>query len=239
MSKLVLGNGSSDLMMFPLQLHAIESETKHKLEAHVRSGNPFHPKSGSENEICCINRNPADFTVPEAGNIYMIRGEDLKFGREASSSGNGMIKSVGHKRQRKLSVRKEHSRNRTSWECYHFKYAGNIAEPLLYCVLFSSFLFFLVQTNLFQKPRSLHSRFFNFKKWKQNPGEEGHSSKLIVSLYLEQWSLSRPELVLKHLPGQNIYHFKLWLRQVPWWWWWYTISLLLKYLTKYLISVRN
>ncbi|XVF48574.1 hypothetical protein PTKIN_Ptkin03bG0201500 [Pterospermum kingtungense] len=110
MSKLVLG--SSDSMMVPIQLHAIESETKQKLESRIMSGNPSHPKSVSENEICCINRNPADFTVPEAGNIYMIRGEDLKFGREASSS--GMTKLVAHKRQRKLTVRKERSRNQAS-----------------------------------------------------------------------------------------------------------------------------
>ncbi|XVF35464.1 hypothetical protein REPUB_Repub18cG0148200 [Reevesia pubescens] len=110
MPKLVLGN--SDFMMFPLQLHAIESATKQKQEARTMSGTLFHPKSGSGNEICCINRNPADFTVPEAGNMYMIGGEDLKFGREAPSS--GLIKLAGQKRQRKFAVRKEHSRNRTS-----------------------------------------------------------------------------------------------------------------------------
>ncbi|XP_022729179.1 protein EMBRYONIC FLOWER 1-like isoform X2 [Durio zibethinus] len=110
MQKLVLG--TSDFMMFPIQLHAIESATKQKQEARTMNGALFHPKSGSENKICCINRNPADFTVPEAGNMYMIGGEDLKFGREATSS--GFVKLVGHKRQRKLTVKKKHSRNRTS-----------------------------------------------------------------------------------------------------------------------------
>ncbi|XP_022754588.1 protein EMBRYONIC FLOWER 1-like [Durio zibethinus] len=109
MPKSVLG--TSDFTMFPIQLHVIQGATKQKWESRTMSGSPFHPKSGSENEICCINRNPADFTVPEAGNIYMIRGEDLKFGREAPSS--GLMKLVGHKRQRKLTVRKEHSRNQT------------------------------------------------------------------------------------------------------------------------------
>ncbi|XWS26324.1 hypothetical protein CRYUN_Cryun26dG0022300 [Craigia yunnanensis] len=108
--KLVLG--TSDFTMIPIQLHAIESETKQKKDTRTMSGTLFHPKSGSENEICCINRNPADFTVPEVGNMYMIGGEDLKFGREAPSS--GLIKLVGHKHQRKPTVRKEHSRNRTS-----------------------------------------------------------------------------------------------------------------------------
>ncbi|KAK6273977.1 hypothetical protein POUND7_011060 [Theobroma cacao] len=103
---------TSDFMMLPVQFHAMESATKHKQEAHTMSATLFHPKSGSENEICSINRNPADFTVPEAGNMYMIGGEDLKFGREAPSS--GLIKLIGHKRQRKLTGRKEQSRNRTS-----------------------------------------------------------------------------------------------------------------------------
>ncbi|KAM7257943.1 hypothetical protein ACFE04_013684 [Oxalis oulophora] len=30
-------------------------------------------------EKCALNRNPADFSIPEAGNDYMIAGEDLKF----------------------------------------------------------------------------------------------------------------------------------------------------------------
>ncbi|XP_022750179.1 protein EMBRYONIC FLOWER 1-like isoform X2 [Durio zibethinus] len=107
MPKLVLG--TSDFTMFPIQIHAIESATKQKQDARTMSGTLFHPKNGSENKICCINRNPADFTVPAAGNIYMIGGEDLKFGREAPSS--GCRKLVGHKRQRKPTVRKEHSRN--------------------------------------------------------------------------------------------------------------------------------
>ncbi|XP_022950973.1 protein EMBRYONIC FLOWER 1-like isoform X2 [Cucurbita moschata] len=38
-------------------------------------------KSSFETEICSVNRNPADFSLPEAGNIYMIGAEDFKFGR--------------------------------------------------------------------------------------------------------------------------------------------------------------
>ncbi|OMO91067.1 hypothetical protein COLO4_18677 [Corchorus olitorius] len=108
MPKLVLG--STDFMLFP-PFHSAESATKHKQEARAMSTTLFHSKSGSENEICSINRNPADFTVPGAGNMYMIRGEDLKFRREASSS--GLIKLVGQKRQKKLTVRKDQPRNRT------------------------------------------------------------------------------------------------------------------------------
>ncbi|PPD83150.1 hypothetical protein GOBAR_DD19919 [Gossypium barbadense] len=110
MSKLVLG--TSDFTMFPMTLHPKESATKQKHKARTMSGTLFHPKSGSEYGICLINRNPADFTVPEAGNMYMIGGEDLKFGREKAPS-SGLGKLVGHKHERKLTVRKEHSR-RTS-----------------------------------------------------------------------------------------------------------------------------
>ncbi|KAB2072613.1 hypothetical protein ES319_A07G028300v1 [Gossypium barbadense] len=110
MSKLALG--TSDFTMFPMTLHPKESATKQKHKARTMIGTLFHPKSGSESGICLINRNPADFTVPEAGNMYMIGGEDLKFGREKAPS-SGLRKLVGHKHERKLTVRKEHSR-RTS-----------------------------------------------------------------------------------------------------------------------------
>lgn len=36
----------------------------------------------SKEEVCIVNRNPADFTIPEAGNLYMIRGGDLKFSKD-------------------------------------------------------------------------------------------------------------------------------------------------------------
>ncbi|XP_039039662.1 protein EMBRYONIC FLOWER 1-like [Hibiscus syriacus] len=108
MPKLALG--TSEFMMFPGKLHVMESATKHKQKTRTSSGTLFHPKSGSENDICGINRNPADFTIPGAGNMYMIDGEDLKFGREKAPS-SGLVKLIGHKCQRKLTVRKEHSRN--------------------------------------------------------------------------------------------------------------------------------
>ncbi|XP_039012195.1 protein EMBRYONIC FLOWER 1-like isoform X1 [Hibiscus syriacus] len=107
MPKMVLG--TSDFMMFRTQLQALVSANKQNQDARTMSGTLFHPKSGSENEMCSINRNPADFSAPEAGNIYMIGGEDLKFGRGTPSS--GMVKLTGDKRQKKLTVRKERSRS--------------------------------------------------------------------------------------------------------------------------------
>ncbi|XP_039054948.1 protein EMBRYONIC FLOWER 1-like [Hibiscus syriacus] len=109
MPKLALGTPE---FMFPRKLHVMESATKHKQKTRT-SSTLVHPKSGSENDKCGINRNPADFTVPGAANMYMIDGEDLKYVREKSPL-SGLVKLNGHKRQRKLTVRKDHSRNRTS-----------------------------------------------------------------------------------------------------------------------------
>ncbi|KAE8718876.1 Embryonic flower 1, putative isoform 2 [Hibiscus syriacus] len=111
MPKLALGN--SEFMMFSDKLHAMERATKQKQKAHTSSATLFHPKSGSENGTCSINRNPADFSVPGAGNMYMIGSKDLKFGRKKAPS-SASAKLAGHKRQRKLTVRKELPRNRTS-----------------------------------------------------------------------------------------------------------------------------
>ncbi|KAE8687633.1 Embryonic flower 1, putative isoform 2 [Hibiscus syriacus] len=84
MPKLALGTSEG-------KVHVMESATKHKQKSRTSSGTLFHPKSGSENGICGINRNPADFTVPGAGNMYMIDCEDLKFRREKAHS-SGLVK---------------------------------------------------------------------------------------------------------------------------------------------------
>ncbi|KAF2304461.1 hypothetical protein GH714_031691 [Hevea brasiliensis] len=106
--------GASD-SMFPLQFQGLENLTKNKLE--VPSGTrPVHPhKSSSETGICSVNRNPADFSVPEAGNLYMIAGEDLKFGKLVPfANGYGSNKLIGQKRPKKHSAVKDHRRHLTS-----------------------------------------------------------------------------------------------------------------------------
>lgn len=54
-------------------------------------------------EICTINRNPAEFTIPEAGNEYMIESEDRRF-MIVSPSGDKPLRVManvdGHKRRR-------------------------------------------------------------------------------------------------------------------------------------------
>lgn len=104
--------GTSDSMIFPLPFHALENSTQQKLESRGLT-RAVHPrKSSFETEICSVNRNPADFSAPEAGNMYMIAGEDLKVERVAPSANrSGLIKLDGHKRQRKLPAVKERGRH--------------------------------------------------------------------------------------------------------------------------------
>ncbi|XP_030452519.1 protein EMBRYONIC FLOWER 1 isoform X2 [Syzygium oleosum] len=56
-----------------------ENSEKAKMDAHNRSETIWPPRCSSEPGICTINRNPADFSSPEAGNIYTIGRNDLKF----------------------------------------------------------------------------------------------------------------------------------------------------------------
>lgn len=70
--------GSSSVVL-PSQPHVKESAPKQKSETCNNASTSCAPESSSRTEICSINRNPADFSVPEAGNVFMIRGVDLKF----------------------------------------------------------------------------------------------------------------------------------------------------------------
>uniref|UniRef100_A0A5B6ZV77 Uncharacterized protein n=1 Tax=Davidia involucrata TaxID=16924 RepID=A0A5B6ZV77_DAVIN len=94
--------GASDSVRFPLQCRTIEDSTKHiDLEARGVNGTIWSMKSISKIDICSVNRNPADFSIPEAGNKYMISGEHLKFGKKiASKDRSGLINVDGRKRQR-------------------------------------------------------------------------------------------------------------------------------------------
>ncbi|VVA35905.1 PREDICTED: EMBRYONIC FLOWER 1 [Prunus dulcis] len=63
------------------------------------------PQNISKSSICSINRNPADLNMPEVGNGYMIRGEDLKFGKRIPfSRRHGLVKVDQHKWQRNMKA---------------------------------------------------------------------------------------------------------------------------------------
>ncbi|KAF5461602.1 hypothetical protein F2P56_017683 [Juglans regia] len=92
--------GASDSSVLTLQYHgALDNSTQ-------------HPKSSSVSELCSVNRNPADFSMPGVGSTYMIRGEELKFGKvtDPSQTRYGLIQLNGRKRHRNLkrAIVKEH-----------------------------------------------------------------------------------------------------------------------------------
>ncbi|XP_010541262.1 PREDICTED: protein EMBRYONIC FLOWER 1-like [Tarenaya hassleriana] len=77
--------GASDSMMLPLKFHTTDYAKKTKAKTQSCNASALPPKSNSGPIMCSMNRNPADFTIPEPGNIYMIKGEDLKFRKRGSS----------------------------------------------------------------------------------------------------------------------------------------------------------
>ncbi|VVA35904.1 PREDICTED: EMBRYONIC FLOWER 1 [Prunus dulcis] len=63
------------------------------------------PLNISKSSICSINRNPADLNMTELGNGYMIRGEDLKFGKRIPfSRRHGLVKVDQQKWQRSMKA---------------------------------------------------------------------------------------------------------------------------------------
>lgn len=94
-------NGTSDTMVFPLQCHTIEDTGKCiDKEVACINATTFPMRIIYENEICNINRNPADFTIPEEGNEYMISDQDLKFKKMIFSNGKSNLINVdGQKRE--------------------------------------------------------------------------------------------------------------------------------------------
>ncbi|CAK9325492.1 unnamed protein product [Citrullus colocynthis] len=68
-------------------------------------------KVSSEFGICSINKNPAEFSIPEAGNIYMIGAEDLQFSKRNSEDTSDLNNMDGRKRKRNMkhAVVKQHA----------------------------------------------------------------------------------------------------------------------------------
>ncbi|XP_071731940.1 uncharacterized protein [Rutidosis leptorrhynchoides] len=71
---------------FPLPWHATEDRYKQK-QINGVFGSRF---DSSVTEMCTVNFNPADFSSPGPGNIYMIGAEDLKYkGKSVLGNANG------------------------------------------------------------------------------------------------------------------------------------------------------
>ncbi|KAI6681550.1 hypothetical protein NL676_035431 [Syzygium grande] len=89
---------------FPLHLNA-ESPGKDNSARQDGYGTLHPPQKDSEFQVCTVNKNPADFTMPEAGNRYMIRRSDLKF-EKTHPFRNSMVKTNfdrNHQRKQKLA----------------------------------------------------------------------------------------------------------------------------------------
>ena len=54
-----------------------------------KHGTNMRWKDMSKHEVCVVSRNPADFSISEAGNIYMIGSGDPKFSKDFSSRYRG------------------------------------------------------------------------------------------------------------------------------------------------------
>ncbi|XP_061354707.1 protein EMBRYONIC FLOWER 1 [Gastrolobium bilobum] len=92
----------------------LETETplQQKLEVHGthETSVPFKINSGNS---CVVNRNPADFIMLGTENVYMIRGEDLKFEKSIPKNRPRGPTPHGYKQQRNLkgTKMKEHSKH--------------------------------------------------------------------------------------------------------------------------------
>ncbi|CAG7872156.1 unnamed protein product [Brassica rapa] len=78
--------GASDSMKLPLKYHMKDKAKKHKSKNHNSNVSACPPTSTTCGRfVCIISRNPAEFTIPDApGNVYMIKGEDLKVSKQPS-----------------------------------------------------------------------------------------------------------------------------------------------------------
>lgn len=91
----------------------IETETSLQRKLEVNGNHetsvPYKTISGNS---CMVNRNPADLTIPETGNIYMIRGEDLKFEKGIPKNRSRLVVPYGYKQQRNLKGTKMKERSK-------------------------------------------------------------------------------------------------------------------------------
>ncbi|XP_022134833.1 protein EMBRYONIC FLOWER 1-like isoform X2 [Momordica charantia] len=104
--------GASSSLVAMSGYQRVENPVECIKERHGTKRMLEHSKVSSEFGICSINKNPAEFSIPEAGNVYMIGAEDLKFSKRISPEKvSGLINTDGRKRKRnvKHDVIKQHA----------------------------------------------------------------------------------------------------------------------------------
>lgn len=83
--------GASAEAVFPLQRNALKfTENQKKVSSCHIHGAIMPLKDMSREQVCIVSRNPADFSIPEEGNIYMIGSGDLKFSKDFSCRYGGL-----------------------------------------------------------------------------------------------------------------------------------------------------
>ncbi|KAK7410367.1 hypothetical protein VNO78_01097 [Psophocarpus tetragonolobus] len=105
-----LQNKVSKQISWPRNETEISLQRKLEVNGNHEAPVPYKIISGN---TCMVNRNPADLTIPETGNIYMIRGEDLKFEKIIPKSRSRLPIPCGLKQQRSMKgiKMKEHSKH--------------------------------------------------------------------------------------------------------------------------------
>ncbi|KAG5408333.1 hypothetical protein IGI04_004652 [Brassica rapa subsp. trilocularis] len=77
--------GASDSMKLPLKFHVMGKEKKQNRKAEsCGDASAWPPRNSCGTIVCSVSRNPADFTIPEPGNVYMLTGESLKVRKRAT-----------------------------------------------------------------------------------------------------------------------------------------------------------
>ncbi|KAH0853616.1 hypothetical protein HID58_093039 [Brassica napus] len=77
--------GASDSMKLPLKFHVMGKEKKQNRKAEsCGEASAWPPRNSCGTIVCSVSRNPADFTIPEPGNVYMLTGESLKVRKRAT-----------------------------------------------------------------------------------------------------------------------------------------------------------
>ncbi|XP_023523977.1 protein EMBRYONIC FLOWER 1-like [Cucurbita pepo subsp. pepo] len=95
--------GPSSSLVSMSGYYRVENPGQCIIERHGTKRMLEHSKVSSEFGICSINKNPAEFSLPEAGNVYMIGAEDLHFSKGISPKKISSLNNMdGRKRKRNV-----------------------------------------------------------------------------------------------------------------------------------------
>ncbi|KAK4755901.1 hypothetical protein SAY87_009658 [Trapa incisa] len=109
--------GLSTSAVFPPKYHAMDKSEEH-LRNTARLVWPMRQNSATMG-ICTINRNPAEFSIPEVGNMYTIRGKDLKIRKRARAQELSIATTIDLDRPKRGRKKKIATDNRQQAENVH------------------------------------------------------------------------------------------------------------------------